>query len=63
MESYTFIRFINEELKQYIDDLTHNTNIFVKDIHIQKDQTIIQYEVFTMNGFETFEKTLPNIKK
>ena len=63
MDIYKFLRFINEELTLYIEDLTHQTNVFVKDIHIQEDKTVVKYEVFSMDGFEKFEVSLPNNKK
>jgi len=62
MDQFSFLRFLNDELKTCIEDLTHNTNIFVKDIHIQEDKTVVKYEVFSMDGFEKFEVSLPNNK-
>ena len=63
MDTFKFLSFINEELTLCIDDLTHQTNVFIKDIHIQEDKTVVKYEVFSMDGFEKFEVSLPNNKK
>jgi len=62
MESFTFLRLINDEVKTCIDDLTHNTNIFIKEIYIQEEKTTIKYEVITEDGFEVKEIILRNTK-
>lgn len=63
MKSFTFLRYLNDELKMCIEDLTRHSNVFIKDIHIQEDKTVVKYEVFSMDGFEKFEVSLPNNKK
>ena len=62
MDTFKFLSFINEEIRLCIEDLTHQTNVFVKDIHIQEDKTVVKYEVFSINGFKNNEIKLPNKK-
>ena len=63
MKSFTFLRYLNDELKMCIEDLTRHSNIFVKDIHIQEDKTIVKYEMLSKDGFEKLEITFENNKK
>ena len=60
MESFTFLRLINDEVKTCIDDLTHNTNIFIKDIHVQEEKTIIKYAFIDI---EVLTPELPDVEK
>lgn len=62
MDSFYFLRVLNDELKQCIEDLTHGANVFIKDIHIQEEKTLIKYEVLNEDGFKTFSIELVNKK-
>lgn len=62
MDTFYFLRILNDELKQCIESLSFGSNIFIKDIHIQEEKTIIKYEVLNEDGFKTFSIELVNKK-
>ena len=59
----SYLGSYHDEIKACIEDLTKNTNIFIRDIHITQDTTVIKYELFSMEGFKKSEITLTNDKK
>ena len=63
MDTFYFLRILNDELRLCMEDLTHGSNIFIKDIHIQEEKTIIKYEILNEDGFKTFSIELVNNKK